>query len=208
MVEMTIICIKIFVLITYTSFKSKCLSNKCYTILKLISQGLIICIVYYCFINTFWEIVPFDHVSFSTGTFYLGNPGTKIKEPGTSSSFVFLHLLPELQISCVFAFFTLWKRVKIHVLSDQSVHITHTYCCVSKLSKFGAYITIHFCLWEIPRNYFPLYFSKERAYTSEGYRMLTFLSIDVKRDLIGCLRQIIESRSILQINAVYVISKN
>ena len=49
------------------------------------------------------------------------------------------------------------------------------------------YITIHFCLWEIPRNYFPLYFSKERAYTSEGYRMLAFLSIDVKRDLIGCL---------------------
>jgi hypothetical protein len=96
------------------------------------------------------------------------NPGTKIKEPGTSSLFVFLHLLPELQISCVFAFFTLWKRVKMHALSDQSVHIMHTYCCVSKLSKFGAYITIHFCLWEIPRNYFPLYFSKERAYTSEG----------------------------------------
>jgi hypothetical protein len=39
------------------------------------------------------------------------------------------------------------------------------------------YITIYFCLWEIPRNYFPLYFSKERAYTSEGYRMLAFLSI-------------------------------
>jgi hypothetical protein len=31
-------------------------------------------------------------------------------------------------------------RVKTHVLSDQSVHITHTYCCVSKLSKFGAYL--------------------------------------------------------------------
>jgi hypothetical protein len=48
--------------------------------------------------------------------------------------------LSELQISCVFAFFTLWKRVKTHVLSDQSVHNTHTYCCVSKLSKFGAYL--------------------------------------------------------------------
>ena len=46
----------------------------------------------------------------------------------------------ELQINCVFAFFTLCKRVKTHVLSDQSVHITHTYCCVSKLSKFGAYL--------------------------------------------------------------------
>jgi hypothetical protein len=31
---------------------------------------------------------------------------------------------------------TFWK----HVLSDQSVHITHTYGCVSKLSKFGAYL--------------------------------------------------------------------
>jgi hypothetical protein len=101
-----------------------------------------------------------------------------------------LTTVSELQISCVFAFFTLWKRVKTHVLSDQSVHLTHTYCCVSKLSKFGTYlyITIHFCLWEISRNYFPLYFSKERAYTSEGYRKLAFLSIDVKRDLIGCLR--------------------
>jgi hypothetical protein len=35
----------------------KCLSNKCYTILKLISQWLIICIVYYFWINTFWEIL-------------------------------------------------------------------------------------------------------------------------------------------------------
>jgi hypothetical protein len=31
--------------------------------------------------------------------------------------------ISELQISCVFAFFTLWKRVKAHVLSDQSVHL-------------------------------------------------------------------------------------
>ena len=28
----------------------------------------------------------------------------------------------------------------MHVLSDQSVHIMHTYCCVSKLFKFGAYL--------------------------------------------------------------------
>jgi hypothetical protein len=41
--------------------------------------------------------------------------------------------ISELQISCVFAFFTLWKRVKAHVLSDQSVHLC-------KLSKFGAYL--------------------------------------------------------------------
>jgi hypothetical protein len=41
------------------------------------------------------------------------------------------------------------------------------------------YIAIHFCLWEIPHNYFPLYFTKERAYTSDGYWMFAFLSIDV-----------------------------
>ena len=51
-----------------------------------------------------------------------------------------LYLCTELQISCVFAFFTLWKRVKMHVLSDQSVHVTHTYCCVSKLPKVRAYL--------------------------------------------------------------------
>jgi hypothetical protein len=50
------------------------------------------------------------------------------------------NIVSELQISCVFAFLALRKRVKTHVLSDQSVHITHTYCCVSKLSKFGAYL--------------------------------------------------------------------
>jgi hypothetical protein len=33
----------------------------------------------------------------------------------------------------------------------------------------------------------PHLFVTERAYTSEGYRKLAFLSIDVKRDLIGCL---------------------
>jgi hypothetical protein len=35
-------------------------------------------------------------------------------------------------------------------------------------------LTMHFCLWEIPCNYFPLYFSKERVYTSEGYPMFIF----------------------------------
>jgi hypothetical protein len=32
-------------------------------------------------------------------------------------------------------------------------------------------VKIHFWLWEIPRNDFSLYFSKEKVYTSEGYRM-------------------------------------
>jgi hypothetical protein len=34
----------------------------------------------------------------------------------------------------------IFYAVKTHVLSDQSVHITHINCCVSKLSKFGAYL--------------------------------------------------------------------
>ena len=42
----------------FKSLKFKRLwSNKCYTILKLISRGLIICIIYYFWINTFWEIL-------------------------------------------------------------------------------------------------------------------------------------------------------
>ena len=71
----------------------------------------------------------------------------------------------------------------MHVLSYQRVHITHTYCCVSKLSKFGAYLyavndkSCTFWLWD-----------ETSGSASEGYRMFAFLSIDVKRDLIECLR--------------------
>jgi hypothetical protein len=41
--------------------------------------------------------------------------------------------------------YIIFRSALIHALahfqrSDQSVHITHTYCCVSKLSKFGAYL--------------------------------------------------------------------
>ena len=39
---------------------------------------------------------------------------------------------------CVF--YAMKTSKNAYVLSDQSVHITHTYCCVSKLSKFGAYL--------------------------------------------------------------------
>ena len=46
--------------------------------------------------------MPFDHVSFSTGTFYLG---TKIKEPSTSSSFVFLHFLHNIS-------FGIFRKIK------------------------------------------------------------------------------------------------
>ena len=64
----------------------------------------------------------------------------------------------------------MYYQIRVYTL-----RITHTctYCCVSKLSKFGAYLltiiqsctlTMHFCLWEIPCNYFPLYFSKESVY--------------------------------------------
>jgi hypothetical protein len=54
-----------------------------------------------------------------------------------------IHVLAHFQqttCSQIYFRFSLWKRVKTHVLSDQSVHITHTYYCVSKLSKFGAYL--------------------------------------------------------------------
>ena len=47
------------------------------------------------------------------------------------------HRAPDKLRICVFY---AMKTRKTHVLSDQSVHITHTYCCVSKLSKFGVYL--------------------------------------------------------------------
>jgi hypothetical protein len=34
----------------------------------------------------------------------------------------------------------IYKSISVMVLSDQSVHITHAYCCVSKFSKFWAYL--------------------------------------------------------------------
>ena len=45
------------------------------------------------------------------------------------SSIKFHYPVTELQISCVFAFFTLWKRVKTHVLSDQCTHYAYILLC-------------------------------------------------------------------------------
>jgi hypothetical protein len=130
--------------------------------------------------------------------------------------------LSELQISCVFAFFTIWKRVKTQVFnlmltSNCMCRPYYILICMCrpyniiiilvsnrvdtcylmlrnfienkfvnrKLEKRGWSVPrapvirsvlvqscTYFCLWEIPRNYFPLYCSKERAYTSEGYHRI------------------------------------
>jgi hypothetical protein len=84
--------------------------------------------------DLFWHRC-LERQALCTPRMYTLSPSKSIK----GSNYGEFHL-SELQISCVFAFFTLWKRVKTHVLSDQSVHIMHTHCCVSKLSKFGAYV--------------------------------------------------------------------
>ena len=91
--------------------------------------------------NIIFKLVKWGHTFFFVFLTSLDNVLHNLDTPyfvvlGLGISAVFT----ELQISCVFAFFTPWKWVKTHVLSDQSVHITHTYCCVSKLSKFGAYL--------------------------------------------------------------------
>jgi hypothetical protein len=82
------------------------------------------------------------------------------------------------------------------VLSSALIHVLAHFqrtTCSQNYFRFCSYLLrktaficniVHFCLWEIPCNHFPLYFSKKRAYTSEGYRKLALLSIDVKRDLI------------------------
>ena len=93
---------------------------------------------------------------------------------------------------CVFYAMKTSKNACITGIRSECTHYAYILLCKQTFQIRSVlvvvYITIHFCLWEIPRNYFPLYFSKKRAYTTEGYWMLAFLSIDVKRDLIGCLR--------------------
>jgi hypothetical protein len=61
----------------------------------------------------------------------------KVKINWFCYNFWSLYRAPDKLRICVFYAI---KWVKTHVLSDQSVHIMHTYCCVSKLSKFGAYL--------------------------------------------------------------------
>ena len=89
-------------------------------------------------------------------------------------------------------FYTMKTSKNACIIRSECTHYAYILLCKQTFQIRSVlvvvYITIHFCFWEIPRNYFPLYFSKERAYTSEGYRMFAFLSIDVKRDLIVCLR--------------------
>jgi hypothetical protein len=71
-------------------------------------------------INSCWEKCAYmfnvykDQLSRQTGSRNLTGPKTLP---------TIWYTYTELQISCVFAFFTLWKRVKTHVLSDQSVHL-------------------------------------------------------------------------------------
>jgi hypothetical protein len=65
--------------------------------------------------------------------------------------------------------------IKACIIRSECTHYAYILLCKQTFQIRSVlvvmYITIHFCLWEIPRNYFPLYFSKERAHTSEGYRM-------------------------------------
>jgi hypothetical protein len=78
-----------------------------------------------------------------------------------------------------------WTRLNVNkALSSSNGNVCITLSITKngkrKLSKFGTYNTF---LSLIPCYYFPLYFSKKRVYTSEGYRKLAFLTIDDKRDL-------------------------
>jgi hypothetical protein len=54
--------------------------------------------------------------------------------------FYIINTHAELQISCVFAFFFAMKTSKNACIIRSECTFTHTYCCVSKLFKFGAYL--------------------------------------------------------------------
>jgi hypothetical protein len=54
------------------------------------------------------------------------------------------------------------RKANIRYPSDVYAHSERT--CTLLTIMQSCTLTIHFCLWEIPRNYFPLYFSKERVY--------------------------------------------
>jgi hypothetical protein len=115
-----------------------------------------------------YQTMPYMHHGRSVSS-SISNVGSRIAGPGAllrlvAHLFMFLLIFNE-------------QRVPKYFVLVLTYYVNH--------SLSGA--SHHFWLWEIPCNYFPLYFSKERAYTSEGYRMFAFLSIDVKRDLIGCL---------------------
>jgi hypothetical protein len=76
--------------------------------------------------SNYWEFLKVKNVLFMYMMYYRQQHTSTLRiwktkpKQGFSQDF---ETFTELQISCVFAFFTLWKRVKTHVLSDQSVHL-------------------------------------------------------------------------------------
>jgi hypothetical protein len=85
------------------------------------------------------------------------------------------------------------QYVCVNVHSDLIIHAFLLVFIAQIRSLSGALLPVLFeCMLSVSLHFYVSihslsYFSKEKVYTSEGYRMFAFLSIDVKRDLIGCL---------------------
>ena len=67
---------------------------------------------------------------------------------------------------CVF--YTMKTSKNTCIIRSECTHYAYILLCKQTFQIRSVlvvvYITIHFCFWEIPRNYFPLYFSKESVY--------------------------------------------
>jgi hypothetical protein len=100
--------------------------------------------------------------------------------PSITGFFVQLHLQGQIVLRApdklrICVFYAMKTSKNACIIRSECTHYACILLCKQNFPNLErtctvVYITIHFCLWEIPRNYFPLYFSKERAYTSEGYR--------------------------------------
>jgi hypothetical protein len=100
--------------------------------------------------------------------------------PSITVFFVQLHLQGQIVLRApdklrICVFYAMKTSKNACIIRSECTHYACILLCKQNFPNLErtctvVYITIHFCLWEIPRNYFPLYFSKERAYTSEGYR--------------------------------------
>ena len=102
-------------------------------------------LLHHCKWNMCWKLLILNNYSITTIAFWISDIKVILHQFWVKKFFPWKF---NLEYGCTFT--KLFMHVSsrnmfptarnLHVLSDQSVHFTHAYCCVSKLSKFGAYL--------------------------------------------------------------------